>query len=141
MSPTPANAGRPAYDSRRLRRIFDRRAATFDDVAFLPREIAQRMRERLDYIKVPPVRVLDAGCGMGADLPGLRERFADASVLGADLSAAMLARASQAEMAESEANAGWRRFLPATLGQAFRARGPPTAQADVSALPFGCSRV
>src|ERR1700730_14681057 len=89
MSPTPANAGRPAYDSRRLKRIFDRRAATFDDVAFLPREIA--------------VRVRAGGCGMGADMPGLRERFAEASVLGADLSAAMLARANQAEMAESKA--------------------------------------
>jgi len=136
MSPTPANAGRPAYDSRRLQRIFDRRAATFDDVAFLPREIAQRMRERLDYIKVTPVRVLDAGCGMGADLPGLRERFADASVLGMDLSAAMLARANQAETAESEANAGWRRFLPATLGKAFGARGPQLAQGDFAHLPF-----
>ncbi|MGA7813681.1 methyltransferase domain-containing protein, partial [Caballeronia sp.] len=101
MSPTPANIGRPAYDLRRLMRIFDRRAATFDNVAFLPREIAQRMRERLDYIKVTPVRVLDAGCGTGADLPGLRERFADASVIGMDLSAAMLARANLAETAES----------------------------------------
>ena len=139
MPPTPANAGRPAYDSRRLQRIFDRRAATFDDVAFLPREIAQRMRERLDYIKVTPVRVLDAGCGTGADLPGLRERFVDASVLGMDLSAAMLARANQAETAESEANAGWRRFLPATLGKAFGARGPQLAQGDFAALPFAAS--
>jgi len=136
MSPTPANTGRPAYDLRRLMRIFDRRAATFDNVAFLPREIAQRMRERLDYIKVTPVRVLDAGCGMGADLPGLRERFADASVIGMDLSAGMLARANLAETAESEANAGWRRFLPATLGKAFGARGPQLAQGDFAALPF-----
>jgi malonyl-CoA O-methyltransferase len=136
MSPTPANTGRPAYDPRLVRHIFDRRAATFDDVAFLPREIAKRMRERLDYIKVAPVRVLDAGCGQGTDLPALRERFAEASVLGADLSAVMLARANAAETAESEANAGWRRFLPATLGKAFGARGPQLAQADFSALPF-----
>lgn len=136
MSSTPANIGRPAYDLRRLTRIFDRRAATFDDVAFLPREIAHRMRERLDYIKVAPVRVLDAGCGIGADLPGLRERFADASVLGVDASAGMLRRANAAELAESEANAGWRRFLPATLGKAFGARGPQLAQADFGALPF-----
>jgi malonyl-CoA O-methyltransferase len=136
MSPTPANTGRPAYDPRLVRRIFDRRAATFDDVAFLPREIAKRMRERLDYIKVAPVRVLDAGCGQGADLPALRERFAEASVLGADLSAVMLARANAAETAESEANSGWRRFLPATLGKAFGARGPQLAQADFAELPF-----
>jgi malonyl-CoA O-methyltransferase len=139
MSPTSANAGRPAYDSRRIRHIFDRRAASFDDVAFLPREIAARMRERLEYIKVAPVRVLDAGCGVGADLPGLRERFADASVIGLDLSAAMLDRANQAETAESEANAGWRRFLPATLGKAFGARGPQLAQGDFAELPFAGS--
>jgi malonyl-CoA O-methyltransferase len=83
MSPTPAQSGRPAYDSRRLRRIFDRRAATFSDVAFLPREIAQRMRERLDYIKVTPASVLDAGCGAGEDIPALRERFPEAPVFGA----------------------------------------------------------
>ena len=136
MSPTSAKSGRPAYDPRRLREIFDRRAAAFDDVAFLPREIAQRMRERLDYIKVAPTRVLDAACGTGADLPGLRERFADASVLGVDISSAMLARANLAESADAQADAGWRRFLPATLSKAFGARGPQLAQADFSALPF-----
>ena len=93
MSSTPAKSGRPAHDSRRLQRIFDRRAATFDEVAFLPREIAQRMRERLDYIKVNPASVLDAGCGAGDDLPGLRERFPEAPVFGTDLSQSMLGRA------------------------------------------------
>ncbi|SAL42991.1 type 11 methyltransferase [Caballeronia terrestris] len=136
MSPTSAKSGRPAYDPRRLREIFDARAAAFDDVSFLTREIAERMRERLDYIKVTPTRVLDAACGIGADLPGLRERFAEASVLGIDISSAMLARANVAESADAQADAGWRRFLPATLSKAFGARGPQLAQADFSALPF-----
>jgi malonyl-CoA O-methyltransferase len=138
MSPTSAQSSRPVYDPRRLRRIFDRRAATFDDTAFLLREIAQRMRERLDYIKVAPVRALDAACGPGADLAGLRERFPEASVVGVDLSAAMVARARQAESADSDASAGagWRRFLPASLHKAFGARGPQLAQADFSELPF-----
>ncbi|WP_343654670.1 methyltransferase domain-containing protein [Paraburkholderia caribensis] len=130
MSPT--DTGRPAYDSRRLRKIFDRRAATFDDVAFLPREIAQRMRERLDYIKVNPAQVLDAGCGAGDDLPALRERFPEAPVFGADLSRAMLARAVQHDATDTS----WRRFLPASLGKALGSRGPRFAQADFSALPF-----
>jgi malonyl-CoA O-methyltransferase len=132
MSPTPAKSSRPAYDSRRLRRIFDRRAATFGDVAFLPREIAQRMRERLDYILVSPASVLDAGCGAGDDLPALRERFPDAPVFGADLSHAMLARARQHDAADTS----WRRWLPASLGKALGARDPRVAQADFSALPF-----
>lgn len=130
MSPT--ETGRPAYDSRRLRKIFDRRAASFDDVAFLPREIAQRMRERLDYIKISPSQVLDAGCGAGDDLPSLRERFPEAPVFGTDVSRAMLARAVQHDAADTS----WRRFLPASLGKALGSRGPRFAQADFSALPF-----
>jgi malonyl-CoA O-methyltransferase len=129
---SPTETGRPANDSRRLRKIFDRRAATFDDVAFLPREIAQRMRERLDYIKVHPAQVLDAGCGAGDDLPSLRERFPEAPVFGTDLSAAMLARAVRHDAADTS----WRRFLPASLGRALGSRGPRFAQADFSALPF-----
>jgi malonyl-CoA O-methyltransferase len=132
MSPTPAKSSRPAYDSRRLRQIFDRRAARFGDVAFLPREIAQRMRERLDYIKVSPASVLDAGCGAGDDMPALRERFPEAPVFGTDLSHAMLMRAKGQDAADTS----WRRFLPATLGKALGARGPRVAQADFSALPF-----
>ena len=57
-------------------------------------------------------------------------------MLGVDISSAMLARANCAESADAQADAGWRRFLPATLGKAFGARGPHFAQADFSALPF-----
>ncbi|WP_175164234.1 methyltransferase domain-containing protein [Paraburkholderia fynbosensis] len=132
MPSTSAQSGRPAYDSRRLRRIFDRRAARFDEVAFLPREIAQRMRERLDYIKVAPSSVLDAGCGAGEDIPALRERFPEAPVFGSDLSHGMLTRALHHDAGDTS----WRRFLPASLGKALGARGPRFAQADFSALPF-----
>src|ERR1700739_3779499 len=132
MPPTTSQSGRPAHDARRLRQIFDRRAATFDQVAFLPREIAQRMRERLDYIKVAPASVLDAGCGAGEDIPALRERFPEAPVFGTDLSHGMLTRALQHDSGDTS----WRRFLPATLGKALGARGPRVAQADFSTLPF-----
>lgn len=132
MSPIPASSSRPAYDSRRVRGIFERRAATFDEVAFLPREIAQRMRERLDYIKIAPASVLDAGCGPGDDLPDLRQRFPDAPVFGSDLSRAMLLRAQRHDAGDTS----WRRFLPASLGKALGARGPRFAQADFAALPF-----
>ncbi|WP_277189402.1 methyltransferase domain-containing protein [Caballeronia sp. BR00000012568055] len=136
MSSTSPKTSRPAYDPRRLREIFDRRAADFNEVAFLPREIASRMRERLEYIKVAPTRVLDAACGAGSDLSGLRERFTEASVLGVDISSAMLKRASLADSADAESTTGWKRFLPSTLAKAFGARGPQLAQADFSALPF-----
>ncbi|CAN0623682.1 Malonyl-[acyl-carrier protein] O-methyltransferase [Burkholderia multivorans] len=132
MSSPSTSSSRPANDSRRLRQIFDRRAAAFDAVAFLPREIAQRMCERLEYIKVTPAAVLDAGCGAGDDLPALRARFPEAPVYGVDLSGAMLARAGRRETDQTS----WRRWLPASLGKALGQRGPRVAQADFSALPF-----
>ncbi len=132
MSLSSARPGRPAYDPRHLRRIFDRRAATFNEVAFLPREIAQRMRERLDYIKMTPASVLDAGCGPGEDLPCLRERFPEAPVFGTDLSFAMLQRALRHDAGDTS----WRRFLPASVGRALGSRGPRFTQADFAELPF-----
>ena len=133
MSPTPATPGRPANDPRLVRRIFDRRAAMFGEVAFLPREIAQRMRERLEYIKIAPSAVLDAGCGRGDDLPALRERFPEAPVFGADLSGAMLAHAAAGA---STGDGSWRRLLPGPLARALGTRGPRLVQADFAALPF-----
>ena len=132
MSLTSAKSGRPAYDSRLVRRIFDRRAAAFPDVAFLPREIAGRMRERLDCIKLSPTSILDAGCGVGDDLPLLRERFPEAPLVGVDLSYSMLARA----IPHSVSDARWRRLLPAALQRSLGVRGPRLAQADFAALPF-----
>jgi malonyl-CoA O-methyltransferase len=132
MSSNSAKSGRPAYDAGFLRRIFDRRAAAFGEVSFLPREIAQRMRERLDFIKVEPARILDAGCGAGDDFSALRERFPEAPVFGADVSHAMLVRAT----ARAGGDASWRRLLPAALQRALGAHGPRLAQADFAALPF-----
>jgi malonyl-CoA O-methyltransferase len=81
---------------------------------------------------VSPASVLDAGCGAGDDLPGLRERFPEAPVFGTDLSHAMLTRAMRHDVGDTS----WRRFLPASIGKALGARGPRFAQADFSALPF-----
>ncbi|MBP8923611.1 MAG: methyltransferase domain-containing protein [Thauera sp.] len=82
-----------ALDRHLLRRRFDRAAARCDSADLLAREIARRMDERLDYIRVTPRRVLDLGCGTGADLPRLAERFPDATLLAADFSPAMIAGA------------------------------------------------
>lgn len=128
----------PVYCPQRLQWIFDRRAAAFNKVAFLPREIARRMRERLDYIKANPTHILDVGCGTGNDLKLLHKRFPKASVFGADLSYAMLAHAIN----RKTSNASWWHFLLLTtsldkISKAFgSARGPHFAQADFSILPF-----
>lgn len=88
-----AQGTRFALDRHLLRRRFERAAASCDSVDVLAREVARRMDERLDYIRISPRRVLDLGCGTGADLPRLAERFPEATVIAADFSAAMVAGA------------------------------------------------
>ena len=58
--------------------------------AFLRREVAQRMSERLDMVKFTPDSLLDAGCGTGDDLLLLHRRYPHAHLHGTDLSRAML---------------------------------------------------
>lgn len=48
------------------------------------------MLERLDYVKIDPGCVVDLGCGTGASLPALGERYSRAKVVGVDVSEAML---------------------------------------------------
>ena len=51
---------------------------------FLYGEIAQRMMSRLSYIRLSPQTILDAGCGVGASLPLLHEKYHDAAYIGLD---------------------------------------------------------
>lgn len=60
---------------------------------FLRREIAGRMHERLELVKVVPKRVLDAGCGAGADLALLRKDYPAAHILGVDAAPTMVQQA------------------------------------------------
>jgi malonyl-CoA O-methyltransferase len=78
-----------------VRRQFDRRAPRAADADFLHREVEARMLDRLDPVRISPLRILDAGCGAGAGLSILRERYPEAVVVGADLSPAMVGRASR----------------------------------------------
>lgn len=57
---------------------------------FLRREIASRMREKLELVKIKPQCVLDAGCGDGADIPELQRCYPDAQVIALDASLPML---------------------------------------------------
>ena len=79
-------------DKHQLRRSFERAAATYDARAVLQNEICERMLERLDYIKLEPEWVLDAGSGTGNAVPGLLERFPRARVVAFDLALAMARR-------------------------------------------------
>ncbi|MBI3230830.1 MAG: SAM-dependent methyltransferase, partial [Burkholderiales bacterium] len=70
-------------DVQRVRRLFNRSEKVAAS-SFLRREIAHRMHERLDLIKLAPSHVLDAGCGEGADLPLLQQRFEAAQMIAVD---------------------------------------------------------
>ena len=80
-----------------VRRSFAAAARTYDDNAFLQREIGDRLFERLDYIKLQPVRVLDLGSGTGYATRKLRQRYADADIVSLDLAPEML-RFAQAQL-------------------------------------------
>lgn len=76
-----------------LRRAFDAAAATYDHHARLQREVADRLLERLDYIRLAPAAVADLGCGTGYCTRALSRRYPRARVTALDLSPAMVTMA------------------------------------------------
>jgi malonyl-CoA O-methyltransferase len=77
-------------DSARVRRHFDRAAATFDAAAVLHREVAARMLERLDLVRLQPRWVLDAGAATGGLTAALTARYPNAAIVALDFSLRML---------------------------------------------------
>ncbi|UDG83322.1 methyltransferase domain-containing protein [Candidatus Vallotia lariciata] len=127
---------------RQLRRVFDRHAAQFRNVAFLPREVARRMHKRLLYIKSQPACVLDAGCGAGEDIDVLRTLCVQATIYGVDLSRAMLSAGHSGYSIGCGNISGWHRFLLSVLRYFSTSHIQPgnRIQADFSALPFAPGR-
>jgi malonyl-CoA O-methyltransferase len=82
-----------AIDKRLVRRSFERAAQTYDAAAVLQDEVCRRMLARLDYIKLAPSVVLDAGSGTGNAVPGLLARYPKARIVALDLALAMTLRA------------------------------------------------
>lgn len=80
-------------DKRRARRSFERAAQTYDSVAVLQREIADRMLERLDYVRLRPERILDIGTGTGYAIDWLTRRYPKARVVALDFAHGMLGQA------------------------------------------------
>jgi malonyl-CoA O-methyltransferase len=80
-------------DKTRARRAFERAAPGYDAVAVLQRELADRLLERLDYVRLKPRRILDLGCGTGYAVDALHRRYRGAQVIALDFAHAMLLRA------------------------------------------------
>jgi malonyl-CoA O-methyltransferase len=112
--PTQSKMSAP-IDLLRVREFFSR-PARVQPSDFLRREIAARMHERLQLVKIAPRRVLDAGCGPGADLAMLQKDFPAAQIVGLDAAPAMLAAAAVPAGVLAGLNQLMARLLPAKAG-------------------------
>lgn len=79
-----------AIDARRARRNFDRAAESYSAAAHFEHEVGARMFERLDYVKLAPRRILDAGAGSGAQESRFAQRYRGAQLVTLDFSLPML---------------------------------------------------
>ena len=125
-------------DLQLVRQLFSRHVRV-ESSNFLRREIAGRMRDKLELIKIKPHRVLDAGCGEGGDLAQLQDYFTDSHLLGVDASFEMLVTGMQKRQ-EAKSTVG--RFI----GKLFTSNsgsGPHSgiACADFSRLPLPSNSV
>ena len=117
-----------AVDKRLVRRSFEQAAATYDAAAVLQNEVCRRMLARLDYIKLAPATILDAGSGTGNAVAGLLD--------------ALSARARDRARPRARHGAARPRPAPVVAGHA-RAGGPRLAAVcgDIEQLPLaaGCA--
>jgi malonyl-CoA O-methyltransferase len=79
-----------AIDVRAARRRFDRAASGYAAASRLEAEVGARMLDRLDYLKIAPRRILDAGSGPSREAKRLAERYRQADLIALDFSLAML---------------------------------------------------
>jgi len=77
-------------DKHEVRRAFSKAATRYDAAAVLQREVCARLLEKLDYMKVRPVRVLDVGSGTGWGARQLGERYKEAEIVALDIAFGML---------------------------------------------------
>ena len=124
MQPDAEPARPPGFniDARIARRRFERAANSYAHASRMEAEIGARMLERLDYVKLAPRRVLDAGSGPVRDARALAKRYRKADVLALDFSRAML-------------HAGRPRL------RFFQRRPPKPVCADMARLPLASATI
>ena len=77
-------------NKQQMRAAFEQSAEHYDAVAILQREVANRLLERLDLLKMVPATILDLGSGTGHCSAALVERYPRARVTSLDLARAMV---------------------------------------------------
>jgi len=73
-----------------IARSFSLAAPTYDNAAFVQKEIGKRLIERLDLLKTPPARILDGGAGTGYLTRLLQAKFPQSHIIGLDLALGMM---------------------------------------------------
>jgi malonyl-CoA O-methyltransferase len=115
-----------AIDKIQVRRAFNHAAAGYDAAAVLQREVCARMLERLQYIKLQPERILDAGSGTGWGTRRLAQRYPAAQLIALDIASAMLQTA--------RGRSGWWQKL-------FGGAKQMQVCGDIEALPLAANSV
>lgn len=77
-------------DTAKTRLGFERAVKSYDDAAFLQREVGQRLLERLELIRMQPQQVVDLGCGTGKITQALLKKYRKAHITGLDLALGMV---------------------------------------------------
>jgi malonyl-CoA O-methyltransferase len=113
-------------DKKQMRRSFNRAAAGYDAAAVLQREVCTRMLGRLEYIKLQPSRILDAGCGPGWGMRQLAAKYPAAQLVALDIAIGMLQNA--------RGHSGWWRKL-------FGGARQLQVCGDIEALPLAANSV
>lgn len=99
----------------KIRRAFDRAADSYDAAAVLQKEVCRRLLEKLEYTRLSPQLILDAGVGTGEAVAPLLQRYKRSRLVALDLSERMLSRA---------------------LAHGGLMRKPELVCADIEQLPF-----
>ncbi|MDY3330692.1 MAG: methyltransferase domain-containing protein [Pelistega sp.] len=85
------------------------RRAGLQGARFLLDEIAQRMLDRLQYIRITPTKIIDMGCGPGLRVDALREKYPKADYVGVD-SCPPFIQVAQAQYAPKGLGGLWKKL-------------------------------
>jgi malonyl-CoA O-methyltransferase len=80
----------PEIDRGAARRAFERAARSYTRASRLEAEVGERMLGRLEYLKIAPRRILDAGSGPSREARALVSRYGGPQFVSLDYSLAML---------------------------------------------------
>ena len=82
-------------DKRQARSSFSKMARSYNDNAFLQKEIGSRLLDNLDFMAIDPEVVLDLGAGTGLCGTELLKRYQNSQIVSADFSIGMLQQVPQ----------------------------------------------